>query len=167
MKTSTRFAITALAVAGVLVAACTAGAAGTTAPTSSSTAPRTAPGITLVTGVDSCHEGASPAPSGYTMTADCERTSSDPRLSGTGDGGATFLTDGPIARMWGSGTIENAEGTWYCKWVGMGSLDLGVGWTDEVCGGQGAYAGLRAYLHAITPDYSTTGHFFGWIEEAE
>ena len=96
----------------------------------------------------------------------------DPRLDGTMTDTAHFDEFGrppdhdPLAVLWGTKRIENADGSWEGPATGATGSD-GC-WTETVwLTGDGAYAGLSAYLHIRNCDEDPAGTVEGMIFPGE
>jgi hypothetical protein len=165
----------ALLVCGLL-AACSGVGASSAAPSATSpAAPATADGLGIFTAFDRCQDDPEPPAdadpdAGYVL---CRRAASDPRMTGdyrvVSYGPAEDpldTTDPPLATLWGSGTVTNADGSWDCKELLQGTMENGVGWRDQICVGLGDYVGLTAYMHGITGDIAMTVGMLGWIEKS-
>lgn len=167
MKRSGWFGLVA-AVAVALAACSGSSAGGTPTPTAS---PATAAGVaSLFTASEDCHDvpTASPDPVTEVTPSECVRTASDARLSGTARGSvSTSGTDPVVTAMYGAMTYTNNGGTWRCEFLALGTLKNGVGGRDEVCVGGGGYAGLTAYVHAISGDTASTWGGIGFIESTK
>lgn len=155
----------------LVLAALVAGCSGAGGSSTSTSAPADqAPVLSGVfTGHDRCWGQQAPADADPDATyAVCDRTASDPRLSGT----INLVSYGPeesdpdVGLLWGSGTLTNENGSWDCEEVIMGSMENGVGWRHMVCIGLGAYVGQIAYLQMTTSDTATSWGFIGWIAKA-
>ncbi len=155
--------------AAMVVACAGAGSSSTSAP---STAVQVPVPSSVFTGRDLCRGVQAPPnsdPDTFDATyAVCDRTASDPRLSGTINlvSYGPEATDPDVGFMWGSGTLTNDNGSWDCKEVLMGSMENGVGWRHMVCVGLGDYVGQIAYLQMTTNDTATSWGFIGWIAKA-
>ena len=163
MKRERIVRLAASLVVAALAAGCASGAASTAAPASART-PVAAP--ELATGVETCAEDPAPpadadAEKNYIV---CERTMSDPRLSGTRHSTYDVDTSNPkVGVIWSEGTLTNEGGEWSCKELILGS-ENGVGARDEVCVGLGDYLGLTAYTHGTTPNTAADFGLIAWIE---
>jgi hypothetical protein len=149
------------------------GAAATNAPTKApdpTTTPSAAPGAVLFTGTAVCNEDASvsPAPvaSGQPVPGHvvCDRTFTDPRLTGKEKITSYVAGDVDLSIIWGSGTISNDGGLWTCTQLIQGTMRNQVGSMEEVCVGTDGYAGLTAYIHGTTPNQASDFGLIGWIE---
>jgi hypothetical protein len=141
-----------LALSGTLLAACATGGSGSTPE------PPGGPELGMFTARDECGDTT-----GATV---CERTATDPRMTGK----ARILSGGPsgvaiesIGIVWASFDLSNDGGEWACKDLIIGESVHGVGMRDQVCVGKGGYEGLMAYAHATTPDKTATWGVHGWI----
>jgi hypothetical protein len=151
------------------LAACSTGGASPTATVAATQDPVAALG--LFTGRDVCRDVPSTDPSAETdaQAVTCDRVATDARLSGTllSEGLPNAIGDDPkLYTSWVRVNLTNDEGTWTCDETLMGPMEGGAGWRDQVCVGQGAYAGLTAYIHSISNDAATTFGIMGVVEEA-
>lgn len=145
-------------VAAVLTLSATVLAACGTGGTGSTPQPPGGPELGMFTARDECGD--------TTGTTVCERTATDPRMTGE----ARILSGGPsevpiesIGIVWGSFDLSNDGGEWACEDLIIGETVNGVGMRDQVCVGKGGYEGLMAYAHATTPDQTATWGVIGWI----
>jgi hypothetical protein len=144
-----------------LLAACGTGvAAPTAAPTLEPSAPPAIP-LGLFTGHDTCG-----SPEGDALVT-CERTATDPRLTGTYEQKIVYGSgdDPKLFSQWSSFTMKHDVGGWTCKEINIGAMDGGVGYRDQVCTGDGGYAGLIAYIHSISGNAANDFGLLGWVED--
>jgi hypothetical protein len=135
------------------------------APSAAPTPEPTAP-LGLFTGHDVC----SSSPEGDNPNDDivpivCERVTTDPRLTGTltspnGEG----ANDPDLFIEWRTFTMTNDGGSWTCPQLAIGRADS-AGWVDQICTGEDGYAGLTAYIHAISGNNADDWGVLGWVEE--
>jgi hypothetical protein len=108
------------------------------------------------------------APTGAVATdlySVCDRTTTDPRMSGPYSVTLTEIDGEPAMNMaTGSMTLTNAGGSWDCVVAWVGAYDAAVLPRDEVCLGHGGYIGLTAYVHGLSGTDSFTAGLIGSIE---
>ena len=155
---------TCLALAMLLAACGTASGGATAVPSAAPTPEPTAP-LGLFTGHDACTD-PDPVDTNDTGAVVCDRVVSDPRLTGTLTGArATGQgTDPDVFMEWRTLVLSNDGGAWTCKQTMMGVGGF-AGWADQVCTGTLGYAGLTAYVHAISGNSASDFGVLGWIEE--
>ena len=66
---------------------------------------------------------------------------------------------------WRTFTMSNEGGGWTCKRLTIGR-EGSAGFADDICTGEDGYAGLTAYVHAISGNNASDFGLIGWIEEA-
>jgi hypothetical protein len=144
-----------LSLSATLLAACSTGGTGSTPE------PPAEPQLGLFTAHDECVDDE-------TGTRVCDRSASDPRMTGeariSSTGGPSGVPIESIGILWSSFDLSNDDGEWACKDFIIGETENGVGRRDQVCVGKGGYEGLTAYTQSTTPDTATTWAVLGWIE---
>ena len=157
----------ALAMALLLVGCSSSAAEPTAAPTAEPTQ-RAAEALGMFTGHDTCAEDpADTNPDDDATLVTCDRVTTDPRLTGTFEGIAHPCGDPDegVGCIYGTFRGTNDGGGWSCDELTLGSGDNGVGWKAQACVGEGGYAGLTAYVHAITGNLMGDFGILGWVEE--
>lgn len=169
----------------MLLAACSGGGAEATTTSAAAAATPVKPTVAvaatepdapgLFTGSDRCRQTTAPEPSASpdpdTLYLACERTASDPRMSGSSVGelrgvSSNSTQDDPaLYSLYGTETLTNDGGSWDCEVLAVWESDTWTGWRDQVCVGHGDYIGLSAYVHAIGNDAITSYGVLGWIEK--
>lgn len=148
-----------------LLAACGSASGGpTVAPTAAATPEPTAP-TGLFTGHDVCKDADADG-AADTGGVVCDRIVTDARLTGrmesAAQGGAG--TDPDLFIEWRSFKMTNEGGAWTCSQLLIGRSGS-AGWADQVCVGEDGYAGLTAYIHAISGNNANDFGVLGWVEE--
>jgi hypothetical protein len=156
---------TGLALA-MLLAACGSASGGTTAAPSAAPTPEPTAPLGMFTGHDVCSAPEDDNPTDDVAPVVCERVTTDPRLTGTltsPDGEAAGNPD--LFIEWRTFTMTNDGGSWTCPQLVIGRADF-TGWADQICTGTNGYAGLTAYIHAISGNNASDFGILGWVEEA-
>lgn len=150
----------------ILLAAC--GSAGAT-PSADPAATEPPAATALFSGRAACRDVPSTDASAGTdaQGITCDQVTTDPRLSGTLLSTALPAAVGDVPGVYiatSNWTLTNEGGTWTCDQLLVGVADS-AGGADDVCVGEGAYAGLTAYVHRISSDMATTFGILGWVAE--
>lgn len=150
----------------ILLAACGSGGA---SPSAAPAATEPPAATALFTGRATCRDVPSTDPSAEndSEAVTCDQVTTDPRLTGTLLSTALPAVVGDVPGVYiatSRWTLTNEGGTWTCDQLLVGVADS-AGGADDVCVGEGTYAGLTAYVHRISNDLATTFGVLGWVEE--